>query len=304
MSANRGAKIILHSLERSRSHRILWLLEELRLTYEIRPYKRDATQRAPAALKHLHPLGKAPVLSIIAPSGQQPPLILAESAAIIEYLVDHFLPPGAEHIPGQLTLPPRWTAGRENHPAGETAAWLRYRYLMHYAEGSLMPVVVTRILMDGEAPSSFLRLFLKGRCLWHGRVVQNAPAPFFVKPVLGIVPAIVNKEYTRPNLETHFGFLEGLLEGTAGAGEAGAVAGGGGGAAAAAGAASYLAGTQFTPADILMSYPLVIAEEIRAIDPERFPRLRGYVRGLRGMEGYRRAVRVLEEVEGQAYKPF
>ncbi|RAH87140.1 hypothetical protein BO86DRAFT_452750 [Aspergillus japonicus CBS 114.51] len=282
MSANRGAKIILHSLERSRSHRILWLLEELRLTYEIRPYKRDATQRAPAALKHLHPLGKAPVLSIIAPSGQQPPLILAESAAIIEYLVDHFLPPGAEHIPGQLTLPPRWTAGRENHPAGETAAWLRYRYLMHYAEGSLMPVVVTRILMD---------------------VVQNAPAPFFVKPVLGIVPAIVNKEYTRPNLETHFGFLEGLLEGTAGAGEAGAVAGGGG-AAAAAGAASYLAGTQFTPADILMSYPLVIAEEIRAIDPERFPRLRGYVRGLRGMEGYRRAVRVLEEVEGQAYKPF
>ncbi|PYI27541.1 putative glutathione S-transferase [Aspergillus indologenus CBS 114.80] len=277
MSANRGAKIILHSLERSRSQRILWLLEELRLTYEIRPYQRDATQRAPAALKHLHPLGKAPVLSILAPSGPPSPLILAESAAIVEYLVDHFLPPRAAHSPGPLTLPPRWTAGRENTPAGETAAWLRYRYLMHYAEGSLMPVVVTRILMD---------------------VVQNAPAPFFVKPVLGIVPAIVNREYTQPNLETHFGFLEGLLGGIAG--EAGAVAAGG----AAGGAASYLAGTQFTPADILMSYPLVIAEEIQAIDPERFPRLRGYVRGLRGMEGYRRAVRVLEEVEGQAYKPF
>ncbi|OJK05305.1 hypothetical protein ASPACDRAFT_110749 [Aspergillus aculeatus ATCC 16872] len=302
MSANRGAKIILHSLERSRSQRILWLLEELRLAYDIQPYKRDATQRAPASLKHLHPLGKAPVLSIAPPPAsahhhhhhhqqQQPPsLILAESAAIIEYLVDHFLHPpatGAEHPPTKLTLPPRWTAGRENQPGGETAAWLRYRYLMHYAEGSLMPLVVMRILMD---------------------VVKTAPAPFFVKPVLGIVPGIVNKEYTRPNLETHFGFLEAQLERIAGEGAAAGGGGGGGAAAAAAAAAApapaYLAGTQFTPADILMSYPLVIAEEIKAIDPDRFPRLRGYVKGLRGMEGYRRAVQVLEEVEGQEYRPF
>ncbi|RAH68945.1 glutathione S-transferase [Aspergillus aculeatinus CBS 121060] len=288
MSANRGATIILHSLERSRSQRILWLLEELRLTYEIQPYKRDATQRAPAALKHLHPLGKSPVLTIAPPPAtahhhhhqqqqqQPPPLILAESAAIIEYLVDHFLPPpapGADpHPPPTLTLPPRWTAGRENQPGGETAAWLRYRYLMHYAEGSLMPLVVVRVLMD---------------------VVKTAPAPFFIKPVLGIVPAIVNREYTRPNLETHFGFLEAQLERIAGEG-----------AGAAAAAPAYLTGARFTPADILMSYPLVIAEEIKAIDPYRFPRLRGYVRGLRGMEGYRRAVQVLEEVEGQGYRPF
>ncbi|RAK76075.1 glutathione S-transferase [Aspergillus fijiensis CBS 313.89] len=303
MSANRGAKIILHSLERSRSQRILWLLEELRLTYEIQPYKRDATQRAPAALKHLHPLGKSPVLSIAPPPASahqqpQPPLILAESAAIIEYLVDHFLPPpapGADpHPPPKLTLPPRWTAGRENQPGGETAAWLRYRYLMHYAEGSLMPLVVVRILMDGKDGGSRSADNLVAGMGWDGCVVvQTAPAPFFVKPVLGLVPAIVNREYTRPNLETHFGFLEAQLERIAGVG-----------AAAAAAAPAYLTGTRFTPADILMSYPLVIAEEIKAINPDRFPRLRGYVKGLRGMEGYRRAVQVLEEVEGQEYRPF
>ncbi|RAL15605.1 glutathione S-transferase [Aspergillus homomorphus CBS 101889] len=271
MSANRGAKIILHSLERSRSQRILWLLEELTLAYEIRPYKRDAQQRAPPSLKQLHPLGKSPVLTIQpAPGKGKPELTLAESAVIVEYLVDHF--PTATAT--KALTPPRWIAGLEGQPGGETEAWLRYRYLMHYAEGSLMPLVVTRILMDG----------LEADWPVFG-VVKNAPAPFFVKPVLGIVPGIVNKEYSRPNLETHFGFLEGQLATTTGE-------------------KAYLAGTQFTAADILMSYPLVIADEIEAIDRLRFPRLTEYVKGLREMDGYRKAVGVLEEVEGQSYKPF
>ncbi|PYH43370.1 glutathione S-transferase [Aspergillus saccharolyticus JOP 1030-1] len=286
MNANRGAKIILHSLERSRSQRILWLLTELNLTYEIRPYKRDAQQRSPPSLKDLHPLGKAPVLSI-APAANKPALLLAESAVIVEYLVDHFPPPAAppaappavatKSDPAEdqagfksgLTTPPRWEAGQEGQVGGETEAWLRYRYLMHYAEGSLMPLVVTRIVMDA---------------------VKTAPAPFFVKPLLGIVPAIVNKEYTRPNLDTHFTFLEGQLTPTT--------------TTTTTSPRSYLTGSQFTPVDILMSYPLVIADEINAIDPLRFPRLKAYVQALREMEGYRRAVRVLEDVEGQKYRPF
>ncbi|KAL2822893.1 hypothetical protein BJX63DRAFT_417316 [Aspergillus granulosus] len=251
MAANRGAKIILHSLERSRSQRILWLLEELNLSYEIRPYKRGLHERAPPELKSIHPLGKAPILEIQHPSlgrnggntvsgsdgGNS--TVLAESAAIMEHLLENF-------------------------------TWRRYWYYMHYAEGSLMPLVVTNILMD---------------------VVQSAP-PFFLKPFLGIIPGIVKKEYCQPNFSTHLGFLEEQLAKTptdsVGKGKED----------------KYLAGTQFTAADILMSYPLIILEEVNVLVKERYPVLSDYVKRLRVMDGYQKAVQILEEVEGQEYKVF
>ena len=76
--------LTVHHLENSRSHRLLWLLEELEVPYQVKLYKRDAkTSLAPAELKNIHPLGKAPVIT----DGDR---VIAESGAIIEYLVDTY----------------------------------------------------------------------------------------------------------------------------------------------------------------------------------------------------------------------
>ncbi|MBX3252325.1 MAG: glutathione S-transferase, partial [Myxococcales bacterium] len=101
------ATIKVHHLERSRSHRVLWLLEELGLPYELVTYARDPeTMRAPRALRAVHPLGKSPVVEL---DGD----VLAESGAILEHLVDH--------------------AGGALRPAPGTEAFRRYRFFLHYA---------------------------------------------------------------------------------------------------------------------------------------------------------------------------
>lgn len=107
--------IIVHHLENSRSQRVLWLLEELGLDYEVRRYSRDAkTMLAPPELARIHPLGKSPVIE----DGAH---ILAETGAIVEYLVEK-------------------EGGRLGPPARRESV-LRYRQFLHYAEGSLMPVL-------------------------------------------------------------------------------------------------------------------------------------------------------------------
>jgi glutathione S-transferase len=113
--------IVVHHLERSRSQRVLWLLEELGLEYEIRRYARDPeTMLAPATLRAVHSLGKSPVVV----DGDK---TLAESGAILEYLVDAY--------GGGRFIPPHGSAER-----------LRYGYFMHYAEGSLMPPLTMRFI--------------------------------------------------------------------------------------------------------------------------------------------------------------
>ena len=111
----------IHYLEDSRAHRILWLLEELGLDYEIELYRRGPDLRAPVALKQIHPLGKSPVL-------EDDGRIIAESGAITEYLVDRY--------------------GDETglRPAPGSDAALRYSYWMHYAEGSAMPLLLQKLL--------------------------------------------------------------------------------------------------------------------------------------------------------------
>lgn len=123
--------ITVHHLNNSRSHRILWLLEELGAAYEIKAYQRDPTTRlAPAALKAVHPLGKSPVIT----HGE---VTVAESGAIIEYLVDQF-----DH--GELK------------PKAGTPAALDYTHWMHFAEGSamlpLMLALYTSLLGEAAAP--------------------------------------------------------------------------------------------------------------------------------------------------------
>src|SRR5579859_1898872 len=157
--------IVVHHLNNSRSQRILWLLEELGLEYEIRRYRRDAkTMLAPSELRQVHPLGKSPVIT---DEGRT----IAESGAIIEYLV-------ARYGDGRLI------------PAADSPERLRYTYWLHYAEGSLQPLLLMR--------------------LFFGRI-EKGPMPFFAKPIAKAISSKVNDSFISPNLERHFDYLEGEL---------------------------------------------------------------------------------------------
>lgn len=122
--------ILVHHLENSRSQRILWLLEELGLPYEVRRYARDPrTMLAPPALKAVHPLGKSPVIEQDPGSGSGTGgRVIAETGAIVEYLVD-------------------LAGGRLGPPAHRDSA-LRYRHFVHYAEGSMMPPLLAILIVD------------------------------------------------------------------------------------------------------------------------------------------------------------
>ncbi|MET0282759.1 MAG: glutathione S-transferase [Steroidobacteraceae bacterium] len=122
--------ITIHHLNNSRSQRVLWLLEELALPFQVIRYERDkATLLAPPELRAVHPLGKAPVIVDAAPGAS--PITIAETGAIVEYLV--------EKADGRLGAP----ADREG--------MLRYRHFLHYAEGSLMPPLLLKLAL-GRVP--------------------------------------------------------------------------------------------------------------------------------------------------------
>lgn len=157
--------IVVHHLNNSRSQRILWLLEELGLPYELRRYQRDPrTLLAPPELRAVHPLGKSPVIT----DGE---LTLAESGAIIEYLADRY---------GAGTL----------IPAHGTPERLRCNYWLHYAEGSLMPPLLLKLVF---------------------RRVETAPAPFFARPIARGVAGKVQQAFVDPQLALHLDYLEGEL---------------------------------------------------------------------------------------------
>ena len=157
--------IIVHHLDNSRSQRVLWLLEELGLDYRIEHYERDPqTQFAPDALRKVHPLGKSPVIT-------DGGLTVAESGAIVEYLLD------------------RYGEGRLA-PAPGTPERLRWTYWLHFAEGSAMPPLLMKLVFDK---------------------VAAAPVPFFVKPITRAIAAQAMSSYVRPNLERQFDFMEAEL---------------------------------------------------------------------------------------------
>lgn len=135
-AAPTGTKIILHWLEKSRAQRILFLLEELSVPYQIKTYKRTKDGLGPPELKQVHPLGKSPLLEVQVPGRKS--IVLAESALIVEYLCDYY---------GKHLIPKRFDAGEEGIGM-ESEAWLRYKYYMNYAEGSLMPYLVMKLVMN------------------------------------------------------------------------------------------------------------------------------------------------------------
>ena len=157
--------IVVHHLNNSRSQRVLWMLEELGLDYEVKRYQREATMQAPASLRAVHPLGKSPVIS----DGDK---TLAESGAILEYLAETY-------GNGRLV------------PAPGTPERLRYTYFMHYAEGSLMPL-----------------LFLK---LVFNRLPERVP--WAMRPVARMISAGADKTLLGPQISNHFALLESELSG-------------------------------------------------------------------------------------------
>ena len=156
--------LTVHHLNNSRSQRVLWLLEELGEPYELVKYERDAkTMLAPESLQKIHPLGKSPVVT-------DDSATLAESAVILEYIVD------------------KYGKGRMAPKPGTPESW-RCRYYMHYAEGSLMPYLLLRLIF--------------------GRI--RTKAPFLIRPIAKAIAGTVEGAFIGPNLERHIAFLDGEL---------------------------------------------------------------------------------------------
>ena len=157
--------IVVHHLNNSRSQRVLWLLEELGVDYDIERYQRDPkTMLAPPELRAVHPLGKSPVLT----DGD---VTVAESGAIVEYLVD------------------RYGGGRLVPPAG-TPERLRYTYWLHFAEGSGMPPLLMKLVFDK---------------------VESAPMPFFARPIAKAIARNVKSTFIEPNLKRQLDYMEAEL---------------------------------------------------------------------------------------------
>ena len=157
--------ITLHHLNNSRSQRILWLLEELGVPYEIKRYQRDTqTMLAPPELRAIHPLGKSPVITDGA-------LTVAESGAIIEYLIERY---------GQGRLIP--TAG--------TTERLRYTYWLHFAEGTAMPPLLLKLIFDK---------------------IEKSPMPFFIKPIAKGIAGKVKASFVAPRIADNLDYMESEL---------------------------------------------------------------------------------------------
>lgn len=145
--SNTNILFTLYRLDESRAQRIAWLLEELNLEYDVEIFHRNADMQAPPELEKLHPLGKAPVLSITLPNPtdltQEKKIILAESGAIAAYLTENF---------GRTTSlsPKRYLDEHEGQPGAETDEWMRYQYFLHYPEGSLMPPILVSIVLSSK----------------------------------------------------------------------------------------------------------------------------------------------------------
>lgn len=156
--------ITVHHLENSRSQRVLWLLEELELAYEVKHYARDPdTLFAPPELAAVHPLGKSPVIT----DGD---VTVAESGAIAEYLLDTY------------------GRGRLKPPAG-TPEYRQYTYWQHFAEGSAMPMLLMKLVFDKvrRAPMPFFIKPVAG-------IIANRVEQSFVKPNLERQLAFIEAE--------------------------------------------------------------------------------------------------------------
>lgn len=213
--------LIVHHLNNSRSQRILWLLEELGVPYDIRKYQRDAkTMLAPPELVKIHPLGKSPVIT-------DDGITVAETGAIIEYVLE-------KYGNGRL-LPP---AGSEERR--------RFTYWLHFAEGSAMPPLLMKLIFD--------------------RIGSGQDMPFFVKPIARAIANKVKGLMVEPNLKRQLDFMEGEL-----------------------GRSEWFAGSDFSAADIQMSFPIEAAHQRAGLDASR-PKLMAWLKKIHARLAYKKAL--------------
>jgi glutathione S-transferase len=210
--------LTVHHLNNSRSQRVLWLLEELALPYQIKRYQRDPkTMLAPPELRAVHPLGKSPVIT----DGE---VTVAETGAIVEYIVDK--------------------AGGRLRPAAGTPERLRWAFWLHYAEGSLMSPLLMKLVFD----------------------VMPRRAPMILRGLVRNIATRAKAGFVMPQLGTHFDFLEAEL-----------------------GRSEWLAGAEFSAADVMMSFPLE-AGGARAGAFEGRPRLKAFVERIHARPAYKSAI--------------
>jgi glutathione S-transferase len=170
-------------LEKSRAQNILWLLEELKIDYELETFRRGSDKLAPPELKKIHPLGKSPLVSIT-PAGSSEPIVLAESGFITQYLSEHF---GHE----TTMMPKRWKDGQEGKAGGETEEWLRWQWMLHFVEGTFMGYLMLVVVIN---------------------IFKSPNVPFFIRPITSMVANQVFSSYLFPNIKSQLGFLEKQLE--------------------------------------------------------------------------------------------
>jgi glutathione S-transferase len=165
--------ITIYHLSTSRSERIVWLMEELGLDYRIEPFQRESTGAAPDALREIHGLGKAPVI-------RDGDTVLAESGAIVDYVVHRY--------------------GRDRLAVAPTAAnYARYLYWLHFAEGSLMAVLVLALVLtrvpEGSGSPAGTRV--------QARIRQMLG---FIDSELGFGPYFAGEEFTAADVMMTFPF--------------------------------------------------------------------------------------------------
>lgn len=150
--------ITLYHLDTSRSERIVWLMEELGLPYQLERYLRQSNGAAPDALKAIHPLGKAPII-------RDGDTVLAESGAIVEYIVNR-------HAGGRLGVAP------------SAPAYARYLYWIHFAEGSLMSLMIVALVLtrtpDGDKAPAGIRVLARMKQMLSFVDAELAAGPYFV----------------------------------------------------------------------------------------------------------------------------
>ncbi|KAI1164229.1 hypothetical protein F5B18DRAFT_616530 [Nemania serpens] len=180
--AEEQAKVTLYWLEKSRAQNILWLLEELKIDYDIETFRRGSDHLAPPELKKVHPLGKSPLVSITPPGAE--PIVLAESGFITQYLSEHY---GKE----TTMVPKRWKDGQEGKVGGETEEWLRCQYLLHFVEGTFLSTLLRGVVVS---------------------MLKSKNVPFLIRPVTSMVANQILTSFIQPNIQRQLAFLEQQLE--------------------------------------------------------------------------------------------
>lgn len=218
--------ITLHHLNNSRSQRIIWLLEILQVEYQIKHYQRDAkTTLAPAELKKIHPLGKSPVIT----DGNQ---VIAESGLIIEYLCE--------------------TYGADKALMGNKENRWDVKYWLHYSEGSLMPLMVMKLVFDK---------------------IKSAPKPFFIKPIANAIVDKAMSSYAGPNISNNIAYIEQHLANNHQQGN------------------DYMCGQQLTGADFQMIFPLEALIARQKSMAENQPNIYAYVKRIHALPEYQKALK-------------